>query len=54
MALRRPPEEPIMLPYIDDAPLSKEAKDILRMLLAPQSSKRPQHVHEVREWLGLV
>lgn len=54
MALRPPPDEPIMLAYIDDAPLSKEAKEVLRMLLAPQSSKRPQHVHEVREWLGLV
>jgi serine/threonine protein kinase len=54
MALRRPSDEPIMLPYLANAQLSKEASDILRMLLAPQPSKRPQHVHEVREWISLL
>jgi hypothetical protein len=40
--------------YIDEAPLSKEAKEVLQMLLAPQSSKRPQHARSPVDDLGTL
>lgn len=54
LALRRPIDEPILLPEIVNAELPDDAKDILRSLLAPQPNKRPATAKEVREWLKLL
>jgi serine/threonine protein kinase len=54
MALRRPADEPVMLTSIEQAPLPQDARDILRLLLAPQPHKRPGSAREVSDWLELL
>lgn len=54
LALRPPPTEPIVLAAINTTDLPHKARDLLRMLLAPQPSKRPQHVGEVRKRLSAI
>lgn len=54
MALRRPADEPIVLARVEEAPLSKDARELLRSLLAPQPKKRPASATEVQEWLEML
>jgi len=54
LTLRRPGDEPILLPKVDETALPDDAKGILRSLLAPQPNKRPASAKEVSEWLELL
>lgn len=54
LVLRRPAQEPIVLDLVDKAALPEDARDILRMLLAPQPHKRPGSAREVSQWLELL
>lgn len=54
MLLRRPPDEPVVLRFLNDDSIPKDVQEILRILLAPQQHKRPTDGQEVLAWLDMV
>lgn len=54
MVLRRLDDNVVHIKKIPDAPLPDDAKEIMRMLLAPQPDKRPASADEVAEWLDAL
>jgi serine/threonine protein kinase len=54
MLFRPAPDEILDRGRIAEAPLSKDGKDFLRMLVAERRAGRPQSMREVQEWLALL
>lgn len=54
MLFRPASEEILDRGRIAEAPLSKDGKDFLRMLVAERRAERPQSMREVQEWLALL